>query len=193
LCNQLKGYFEDIKHLTVMTKFLIYDKIPHIWQNSSLLKHDFGSALPWKCPGLGLKPWFSCICGMFHFHCFTSSWCCPSDISSIYEEQTKLIRSSIHFVKYQFYLILFIAGNVLYLLKGRLRGLADSALDQRSLPPEFESRHWHIWMLFLLWLRLITSGGRSAHLAYHVHKSGCESSIINYLLKETENDRCIDK
>jgi len=48
---------------------------------------------------------------------------------------------------------------------GRLRGLVGSALDRRSLPPEFESRRRHIWRLFHLWLDFITFGGRPAHLA----------------------------
>ena len=53
-----------------------------------------------------------------------------------------------------------------------------SVLDHRSLPPVFESGCGHIWRLFRLSLRLITFGGRSAHLAYHVHKSGRKTSII---------------
>ena len=53
-----------------------------------------------------------------------------------------------------------------------------SALDRRSQSPEFEPRHRHIWRVFHLWLRLITFGGRSAHLAYSVHKSGRKTSII---------------
>ena len=44
---------------------------------------------------------------------------------------------------------------------GRLRGLVGSALDLRSLLPEFE---------FHVWFRLITFHYRSAHLVYHVHK-----------------------
>jgi len=36
----------------------------------------------------------------------------------------------------------------------------------------------HIWRLFRLLLHFISCGGRSAHLAYHVHKSGCETAII---------------
>ena len=36
----------------------------------------------------------------------------------------------------------------------------------------------HTWRMFRLSLRLITFGGRSAHLAYLVHKSGCKTSII---------------
>jgi len=59
-----------------------------------------------------------------------------------------------------------------------LRVLVGSALDHRSLPPEFESRGRHIWRVFHLWLRFITFGGRSAHLAYHVHKSSRKTSII---------------
>ena len=46
----------------------------------------------------------------------------------------------------------------------------------------FESRRGHIWRLFHLWLRFITVGGRSAHLAYHVHKSGRKTSIIIIIL-----------
>ena len=53
-----------------------------------------------------------------------------------------------------------------------------SMLDHRSLPPEFESWHGHIWRLFYLWLCSITFGGCSAHLAYHVFKSGCKTPII---------------
>ena len=53
-----------------------------------------------------------------------------------------------------------------------------SVLDHISLAPVFESRRGHIWRSFHLWLRYITFGGRSAHLAYHVHKSGCRTPII---------------
>ena len=53
---------------------------------------------------------------------------------------------------------------------------SGSMLDDRSLPPEFESQH--IWRLFHLWLRLITFGGRSAHLAYLMHRSGHKTPII---------------
>jgi len=55
---------------------------------------------------------------------------------------------------------------------------SGSVLDHRSLPPVFESRRGHIWRLFRLLLRLITFGGRSAHLAYLVQKSGRKTSII---------------
>ena len=53
-----------------------------------------------------------------------------------------------------------------------------SVLDHTSLPPVFESRHGHIWRMFHLWLRFTTFGGRSAHLAYHVHRSGRKTPII---------------
>ena len=55
---------------------------------------------------------------------------------------------------------------------------SGSVLDHRSLPHVFESRRGHIWRLFRLLLRLTTFGGRSAHLAYFVHKSGRKTSII---------------
>ena len=54
----------------------------------------------------------------------------------------------------------------------------SSVLDHRSLPPVFESRRGHIWWMFHLWICLITFGGRSAHLTYHVHKSGHKTPII---------------
>ena len=51
-------------------------------------------------------------------------------------------------------------------------------LDHRSLPLVLESRRGHIWRVFHLWFRFINFGGRSAHLAYHVHKIGRKTSII---------------
>ena len=51
-------------------------------------------------------------------------------------------------------------------IAGRLRGLAGSALDHRSPPPEFESRRWLIRRVIDLSLRFITFGGRSTHLPY---------------------------
>ena len=61
----------------------------------------------------------------------------------------------------------------------RFGGLIGSSLDNRSLPPEFESRRGHMWRMFHLWLLFIILGGRSAHLTYYVHKSGRKTSIIN--------------
>ena len=55
---------------------------------------------------------------------------------------------------------------------------SGSVLDHRSLPPVIKSRRGHIWRLFRLWLRLSTFGGRSAHLAYLVHKSGRKTTIF---------------
>ena len=57
----------------------------------------------------------------------------------------------------------------------RLRGLTDSALDHRSLPPEFENLCAGISEG--CFLRFITFGGRSAHLAYHIHGVNSISSI----------------
>ena len=62
--------------------------------------------------------------------------------------------------------------------QGRFRALIGGALDHRWQPPEFESRRGHIWRAFHLWLRYITFGGRSAQLAYHVHKRFRKTSII---------------
>ena len=47
--------------------------------------------------------------------------------------------------------------------------LTGSALDHRLLPSQFEPRRGHSFIAF---------GGPSAHLAYHVHRSGHETSII---------------
>ena len=55
---------------------------------------------------------------------------------------------------------------------------SGSVLDHRSLPPVFESRRGHNWRLFRLSLHLITFGGRSVHLTYHVHTSSRKTSII---------------
>ena len=55
---------------------------------------------------------------------------------------------------------------------------SGSVLDYISLPPVFESLRGHMWRVFHLWLRFITFGGRSAHLAYLVHKSGRNTPII---------------
>jgi len=71
-----------------------------------------------------------------------------------------------------------IANSVLNWISGCLVSQIGSALDHRSLPPEFESWCRHIWRGFHHWLRFITLAGRSAHLAYHVHKSGRKTSTI---------------
>jgi len=57
-------------------------------------------------------------------------------------------------------------------LRGRLHGLVVACCT---------SCVWicgYIWRVFHLWLRFITFGGHSAQLAYHVHKSGCNTLII---------------
>jgi len=56
---------------------------------------------------------------------------------------------------------------------GHIRGLIGSAFDHKSLLPGFESRRGHMSRMFH-----IDFGGRSAHLAYNVHKSGRKISII---------------
>ena len=66
----------------------------------------------------------------------------------------------------------------LYELIYSLYRSSGSVFHHRSLPLVFESRRGHIWRLFHIWLRFITFGGRSAHLAYHVHKSGRKTPII---------------
>ena len=63
--------------------------------------------------------------------------------------------------------------------KGRLRGLAVACWTRD---------HYHpcsnLWRLFRPWHRLIIFGGRSAHLAYLVHKSGRKTSIIIIIIIE---------
>ena len=73
-----------------------------------------------------------------------------------------------------YYLVYYLITHydLIYYL-GCLCGLISSMVDHKSLPPEFESWCGHIWRVFHLWLCFITFGGRSAHLAYNVHKSGC--------------------
>jgi len=76
------------------------------------------------------------------------------------------------------------------------RSLTGRALDHISLPPGFESQRWHIWRVFHLWLRFVTFGSRSAHLAYHVYKSGRKTSIIiikvmNDILQRNINDKVV--
>ena len=61
---------------------------------------------------------------------------------------------------------------------GCLCGLTGSVLDHRSLPPQFESHYGHIWRVFHLWIRFIILGGRSAHLAFHVHKGGRKTPVV---------------
>jgi len=45
----------------------------------------------------------------------------------------------------------------------------------------------HIWRMFHLWLRFITFGGRSAYLAYHVHKSGRKTPIVIIIITNRAN------
>jgi len=56
-----------------------------------------------------------------------------------------------------------------------------SVLEHRSLPSVFESRRGDIWRLFHLWLLFTVFRGRSAHLAYHMHKSGIKTPNIIFI------------
>jgi len=80
---------------------------------------------------------------------------------------------------------------------GRLRGLAVACWTTAHYHPCSNPGVGHIWRLFRLWLRLITFGSRSAHLAYHVHKSGRKTSIIinHHQIMETkisESSGCLN-
>ena len=69
--------------------------------------------------------------------------------------------------------------------------LVSTVLDHRSLPPVLESRPVHIWRVFHLWLRFITFGIHSAHLAYRVHKGGRKTLIINQSTDKQKFTICI--
>jgi len=55
---------------------------------------------------------------------------------------------------------------------GCLHGLTSCMVNHRSIAPGFKPRMGYVRRVFVLSLRLITFGGRSAHLAYLVHKGG---------------------
>ena len=51
-------------------------------------------------------------------------------------------------------------------IQGRLHGLTGSAVGHRTTTPGFKPRPGYVRRVFHISLRLITFGGRSAHLAY---------------------------
>ena len=57
--------------------------------------------------------------------------------------------------------------------------LAHCTIGQISVAPRFKLRPGYIRRVFHLSLRLITFGGRSAHLAYLVHKGGLKTATSN--------------
>ena len=63
-------------------------------------------------------------------------------------------------------------------MTGRLHGLTGSAVGHKSIAPRFKLRPGYVGKAFRVSLRLITFGGRSAHLANLVHKSGRKTPII---------------
>jgi len=66
---------------------------------------------------------------------------------------------------------------------GLLPWSSSSVLDHGSLPPMFKSRPGHIEGCFIFDFASLTFGGRSAHLTYHVHKSGPKTPVIIITLK----------
>ena len=74
-------------------------------------------------------------------------------------------------------------------LCGRLHGLTGSAVGHRSIAPGFKSRPCYIRRAFLLNLRLIIFGGRSAHLPYLLYKGGlktatrCQLCVDFYMMR----------
>jgi len=107
------------------------------------------------------EPWHNCLYNLFYYHFKICSPC-----FKIFD-----IKVSVSGLSTPYF--------------GRLRGLTGSALDHRSLPPEFEPRRGHIWRVFHLRLRFVTFRGSSGHLAYYVHKSGRKTSITIIIIIHT--------
>ena len=80
----------------------------------------------------------------------------------------------------------------LQLIKGASVVWLVARLDHRSLPLQFESRRGHIWRVVQLWLHFVTFRGRSAHLAYHVHKSGRKNQSSARNRRKNTNTRKSD-
>ena len=59
-----------------------------------------------------------------------------------------------------------------------LHGLTSRVVGHRSIAPGFKSRPGYVRMVFHLSLRLITVGGRSAHLDNPVHQSVHKTAIF---------------
>ena len=66
-------------------------------------------------------------------------------------------------------------------IKGHFRGLISSAVGHRSIASEFNHRPGYVRRVFLLSLRLINFGNRSAHLAYLVHKRCRKTTTFAFL------------
>ena len=62
--------------------------------------------------------------------------------------------------------------------EGRLHGLSGSAVGHRSVAIGFKSRPGYVRRVFHVSLRLLTFVGRSAHLAYPVHKNGLKTATF---------------
>jgi len=60
----------------------------------------------------------------------------------------------------------------------QLYGLAVACWMTDHYHPYLILSMGHIWRVFHLWLHFITFGGCSAHLAYHVDKSGRKTSFV---------------
>jgi len=70
----------------------------------------------------------------------------------------------------------------LTLLTGYLRGLTGSAVGDISLSPEFKPRPGYVRRVFHLSLSL---GGRSTHLAFHLHNSGHKTASLYLIYPST--------
>ena len=70
--------------------------------------------------------------------------------------------------------------SILRIYQGCFHGLSFSVVGHRSIATGFKPRPGYVRRVFHLSLRLVTFGGRSAHLAYLVHKSGCKTSTFTF-------------
>ena len=79
-----------------------------------------------------------------------------------------------------------IITDVIFIYKLSQRGTTiwpihtSSAGGHRSIAPGFKLRPGYVRRLFHLSLRLITFGGRSAHLAYHVDNSDRKTATVTF-------------
>ena len=65
-----------------------------------------------------------------------------------------------------------------FLCMDHLHGLTGRVVGHISIAPGFKPQLGYVRRMFHISLRLITLGGRSALLAYLVHKSGRKTSTI---------------
>jgi len=76
----------------------------------------------------------------------------------------------------------------------RLLGLTGIVVGHRSIAPGFKPWLGYVRRVFHLLLCLITLGGRSAHLAYHVRKRYCKTATrFPQYISPAHDARCKDQ